>query len=154
MNDGFTRERLLAPFASVGIMSRVLNEAFNYSHNRNVFGDKIASYQFIKYRLTEMKLSLDTTQSLGHAALKKFIANSSMLGIASAAKMHASSQAFSTIEHAIKIFGSYGIQEGSVGDMLTSAMAGCIAGGTEEIHREAIYQDLYINYRKQLKRSC
>src|SRR5579863_3434780 len=131
MNDGFTRERLLAPFASVGIMARVLDESFNYALNRSVFGDKIASHQFIKHRLTEMKLSLDTTQSLGHAALKKFIANDSMLGIASAAKMYASSQAFNVVEHAIKIYGSYGIQEGSIGDILTSVMAACIAGGTE-----------------------
>lgn len=152
MNYGFTRERLFAPFAATGMMARVLDDTFKYAHERSVFDEKIGTYQFIKHRLTEMKLSLDTTQSLGHAALKSYVTNGGILGIASAAKMYSANQSLKTVEHAIRILGSYGIQEGSVGDLLTSAMAGVIAGGTEEIHREAIYQDLYLSYRKKLRK--
>lgn len=152
MNDGFTRERLLLSFVAAGVMKRILDDAFEYAHNRTVFENVIGSYQYVKQRLTDIKLSLDTTQSLGHACLKSFIANKSVMGLASEGKMYAASQALRSVENAIKIFGSYGIQQGSVGDLLTSVMGGTIGGGTEEIHREAIYQDLYLNYRKKLRK--
>ena len=88
LNAGFTRERILVSFLASGIMERVLDDAFNYAHNRKVFGENIANYQFIKFRLTEMKLSLDTTKGLGHAALKGFVTNGDIMGMSSAAKMY------------------------------------------------------------------
>ena len=149
--DGFTRERVLLPFIAAGMLRRELDEAFAHTQNRNIFNDKIGNYQYIKYRLTEMKVAIDTIQSLGHAVLKQFFMKKNVLGMASEVKMYAANQTINVIQHAIKIFGSYGLQEGSVGSLLTTAIGSSIAGGTEEVHRELMYQDMYINYYRLLK---
>jgi hypothetical protein len=45
------------------------------------------------------------------------------------------------------------VQEGKFDHLLLAAMCGTIGGGTEEMHRNTIYYDLYREYRKSKSRA-
>ena len=66
----------------------------------------------------------------------------------SLAKMYSAEKAVEVVANAIKIFGSHRIQQGDLDDLMMTSLAGTIAGGTEEMHREVIYQGMYRQYRR------
>lgn len=149
LHDAFTHERVLFSFGAIGLMERLIDNCLKHTLERTIFNKKISEYQSIQKRLTDMQISLETTRCVAHACLKKFMEGEDVSGISSVAKLYAAESAVQVAEHAIKIFGCYGIQEDSAGEILISAMAGTIGGGTEERQREAIYQSMYRDHRKK-----
>jgi alkylation response protein AidB-like acyl-CoA dehydrogenase len=149
----FTRERLLLPFLFTGVMQRVLEESVAFAHEREVFGKLLSEFQYTQRRLTDMKVALEVTRSLAHRALAVYLAGDDPSTESSIAKFLGANLATELIENAIKIHGSYGVQEGRFDYLLLTAMCGAIGGGTEEIQRNAIYHDLYRDYRKNRSRT-
>jgi alkylation response protein AidB-like acyl-CoA dehydrogenase len=153
LNAAFLRERLLLPFLFTGLMERILEEAVEYAHEREVFGKALAELQYTQRRLTDMKVALEVTRSLAHRALAGYMAGQDVSMEASIAKFYGANLATELVQNAMKIAGSYGVQEGELDYLLLSALCGTIGGGTEEIQRNTIYHGLYRSYRKKRTRS-
>jgi alkylation response protein AidB-like acyl-CoA dehydrogenase len=148
LNQAFLRERLLLPFLSTGLMERILDESMAHAHQREVSGKPLGEWQYAQRRLTDMKVALEVTRSLAHRALQTYLAGRDAHVEASIAKFHGANLATELVQHAIKLQGSYGVQEGKLDHLLMTAMCGTIGGGTEEVQRNTIYFDLYREYRK------
>jgi alkylation response protein AidB-like acyl-CoA dehydrogenase len=153
LNIAFTRERLLLPFLFTGVMQRILEESVAYAHEREVFGKLLSEFQYTQRRLTDMKVALETTRALAQRALAVYCAGADPSTESSIAKFLGANLAQELIENAIKIHGSYGVQEGKFDYLLLTALCGTIGGGTEEMHRNTIYYDLYREYRQTRSRT-
>ena len=66
------------------------------------------------------------------------------------AKIQASKALQLAANHAIQILGSYGLQEDRrYTQILADAAGGCIAGGTEEVHRRVIFNKMMREHASQ-----
>lgn len=148
MNEALLRERLLFPFAHLGGMGTLLKETFSYSMNRIVFKKPIGEFQYIRKRVTDMQIGLETARCMAHQALTKFLSGKDASMESSIGKLYSANVAIEIVTNAIKIFGSQRFQEGDLDEVLMSCMASSLAGGTEEMHREVIFQNLYRGYRR------
>lgn len=152
MNEAFVRERFLVPFGCIGLCERILDTLLEYTQERVIGKHPIAEYQYIKKRLTDIAIRLETMRAISHMGLKIFKEKNNMNLCASVCKHYSTRQMIDVCIDAIQTMGSYGLLENSVGKMLYTAMASTIAGGTEETHREEIFIAIYRRYRKN-KRS-
>lgn len=148
LNEAFFIERLLAPFMFAGAMERVLSMCMEYAQQRKVANVTIGDHQYIRKRITDIKINLELTKAIGHQALTKYIGGENASSDVSIGKSYGANALSEAAINAIKIFGSYGIVENPISELLASSVAACIAGGTEEMHREVIYLELYREYRK------
>lgn len=146
--DAFTRERVLAPFVFIGLMDRLTHEAFAYAQTRVVFDQPIGDFQYVRKRLTDMKIDLETTRAMAHLALGRYLSGEESGLEVSLAKMYSAAKATDAFTNAVKIFGSHRLEEGDLDELVMASLAGSIAGGTEEMHREVIYQSMYRQYRR------
>lgn len=153
LNEAFMRERLLVPFGCIGNIERILDTLIEYSQERKISNHAIADHQYIRKRLTDIAINLETIRGIAHMGLLAFKAKENLSLYASICKHYASNRAIDSCINAIQIMGSYGLLENSVGEHLLSAIGSTIGGGTEEIHREEIYAGIYRRYRKNKRLS-
>lgn len=142
------RERIMIPFAAVGLLDRLIRDGFAYAQDRVVFNQPIAGNQYVRKRLTDMQIAAETTRGVAHMALRKHLAGEDASMEASVAKVHACQAGISSALHVMQIFGSHGYREGLFDDILLSGVGAAIGGGTEEMQREMIYQSMYLRYRR------
>lgn len=149
LNTIFLRERLLLGFLYAGVMERIIDEVMERADSRKVFSKRIIEYQYIRRRLTDIQCCHEITQLLAHHALKKFMSGKECSLEASLSKFYGANLAVKAVLNAVKIFGSYGVQKGKFDHLVLSSIAASIGGGTEEIQREEILQNMYRSYRNK-----
>lgn len=155
LENAFIRERILIGFVCIGVTERILEIVFDFTQKRVVSGQIIANYQYIRKRITDILINLETTRAISHMTLEAFKNNKDVNFYASICKCYSADKSINSCINAVQAMGSYGLLEdieNSIGEHLTSAVASTVAGGTEEVHREAIYTALYRRYRKNRKK--
>ncbi len=154
LRNAFILERILSPFPMIGIVHNLIDKVFSYSRSRKVFGHPIGNNQHIQRRITDMKIGLDTLVALANSTLQKFSDKQDVSLEASLVKMYAAHILTETATNAVQIYGSYGLQEGiGFTEALLDGIAATIAGGTEEIHRSVIYEQMLRQYRRREHRT-
>lgn len=128
---------------SIGIAQAALKDAKKYALERKQFGQPIANFQAIQFKLADMATEIEASlQLLQHAALLK------SNGIpysqeASMAKLYASEMAVRVTNHALQIFGGYGYtKDFPVERYWRDARAMPIVEGTSEIQHLVIARHL------------
>jgi alkylation response protein AidB-like acyl-CoA dehydrogenase len=149
----FLRERLLAPWALLGKMGRVVQEALDYVQRRRQFGEAIASYQYVQDKIVTSFEALETSRLLAAAALDACAKGAPSHALASLAKYHAMESAAQVFKAMIEVHGSYGVQvDARLGEYLADALCASIAGGTREIHKRVLFDQLVLD-RARARRS-
>ena len=130
--------------AAVGLAQRALEEAIHYSQQRRQFGQALADFQAIQFKLADMATELEASRLLvyqaawmcdhGQKALKQ---KSSM------AKLFATEAAQRIVDQALQIHGGMGVVTGTVMEMLYRAVRALrIYEGTSEIQKLVIARSL------------
>ena len=128
---------------SLGIAEAALLEAIDYAKQRQQFGDSIANFQGVGFKLADMATSIEATKLLVYRA-----ANLQSLGkpcskAASMAKLFASKTAVEVTTEAIQIFGGYGYtKDYPVERYFRDAKVTEIYEGTSEIQKIVITKHL------------
>ncbi|NLG09295.1 MAG: acyl-CoA dehydrogenase [Deinococcales bacterium] len=144
--DGFkiamrTLDKTRIPVAAgaVGVLRRALDESRAYALEREAFGQPIARFQAIQFKLADMKIALETARwQTWHAA---WLADSGRphAEAAAIAKAYASDAAFAAAQEAINVFGGYGyMNEYPVEKLMRDVKLNQIYEGTNEIQRVVI----------------
>jgi len=148
--DGFaiamrTLDRTRIPVAagSVGVARRALDEALRYASQRHAFGQAIARFQAVQFKLAEMKIGIETARWQTYHAAWLADRGDPHGEAAAIAKAYASDMAFRSAEEALNVHGGYGyVNEYPVEKLMRDVKLNQIYEGTNEIQRVVIARGL------------
>jgi len=127
---------------ALGIAQAAFEEAFKYAHEREQFGQPIANFQAIQFKLSDMAMKIEASRLLVYkAAVLKDKGRASKY--CSMAKLFASETANWVANQAVQIHGGYGyVKEYPVERYFRDARVTEIYEGTSEAQRMVIYRNL------------
>jgi len=130
--------------AAVGLAQRALEEAIRYSQNRRQFGQKLAEFQGIQFKLADMATELEAARLLVYQAA--WINDHGQEGLkqkSSMAKLFATEAAQRIVDQALQIHGGMGVVVGTpVEQLYRDVRALRIYEGTSEIQKMVIARTL------------
>lgn len=137
--EGLNAERAVLAFGPLGIARRAIDEAIDYSQQREQFGTKIGNFQLIQEKLAYMFSRLEAVRLLAYEAAlmtKEKIVDPSY---AASSIMLASETATQIAKDALQIFGGYGYtSDFPLERLLRDAILYEIGAGTTEIRKIVI----------------
>ncbi|KPA90982.1 acyl-CoA dehydrogenase [Pseudomonas asplenii] len=136
-------ERALYGIIAAGLIDSMIRLAMSRSQQRQAFGQMIGSFQYIQGRLTDMKMSSIICRGLAYEALGLLERNHAEASIAcSTAKYQAAESLMRTAESLMQIHGHQGYCDPRIGKYLRDAAGLKIAGGTNDIQRVNIFNQM------------
>jgi alkylation response protein AidB-like acyl-CoA dehydrogenase len=129
---------------SVGVAQGALELATRYAKERQAFGQPIANFQAIQWKLADMQTEIDAARLLVWQAAAMRDQGIERLGrFSSEAKLYASEMANRVVYHAVQIHGSVGYsRESEIERLYRDARVLTIYEGTSEIQRMVIAREL------------
>jgi len=135
--------RIGVSFQAIGIAQSALNEAIKYSKERKQFGQLIANFQAIQFKLAEMATRIDAGRLLGYRAALLKDAGKPCHRESSMSKLFCSQTANYVCNEAVQIHGGYGyMKEYAVERYFRDARVTEIYEGTTEAQKMVISRDL------------
>ncbi len=139
LNNG----RIGIAFQSLGIAQAALEEAISYSKERHQFGQPIANFQAIQFKLAQMATRIDAGRLLAFRAASLKDAGENVAQEASMAKLFCSQMCNFVVNEAVQIHGGYGyMKEYAVERYFRDARACEIYEGTSEAQMMVISRQL------------
>lgn len=148
--DGFVQAlktlnggRITIAARSIGIAQAALDEAINYSQDRDQFGQSIADFQAIQHKVADMDTKTRAARLLMHDAADKKIRGADFIKEAAQAKLYASEVSREVANEGIQIHGGYGYTKDYPAERFyRDAKLNEIYEGTSEVLRNTIAQHL------------
>jgi len=124
---------------SLGIAKGAYEAAVNYAKERHQFGQAIAKFQGISFKLADMATNIQASELLTRKAGYLKDNNEKVSTLSAMAKYHASETAVSVSNDAVQVFGGYGyIKEFPVEKFYRDSKLCTIGEGTSEIQKLVI----------------
>lgn len=128
---------------SVGIAQRALEESVKYAKEREAFGQKIAEFQAIQWKIADMATEVDAARLLTYRAAAMKDEGVAHTKESSTAKLFASEAAHRAVDRAVQIHGGYGfIKDYIVEKLYRDQKITELYEGTSEIQRLVIARAL------------
>jgi len=141
--EGLDAGRLGIGAQAVGIARRALEHSIKYCAERRQFGQPIADFQAVQFKLADMATRTEAARALTHRAAARKDAGEDVTAFASMAKLFASETAMWVTTQAIQLFGGYGyMRDFPVEKLFRDAKVTEIYEGTSEIQRIVIARAL------------
>ncbi len=135
--------RITIAARSVGIAQAALDDALEYSQQREQFEQPISGFQSIQHKLADMDTKLECARLLMHQAADKKMRGETFIKEAAQAKLYASEISREVANEAIQIHGGYGYtKDFPVERYYRDAKLNEIYEGTSEILRNTIASQL------------
>jgi alkylation response protein AidB-like acyl-CoA dehydrogenase len=143
--SSLNRERLAISAMCTGMAQAALDVATEYTQSREQFGQPIKTFQAVRHHVAEMAIAVERARALMlQAALLETAGASSTLA-ASMAKIRASEAAVDAARLGMQVLGGYSYtMEYPMQRFLRDALIHPIAGGSNEIQRNIIAQELLL----------
>jgi alkylation response protein AidB-like acyl-CoA dehydrogenase len=143
--QGLENGRLGIAALAVGIAQAALEHALGYAAERRQFGQPIAEFEGMQFKLANMATRVEASRALMlQAAAAKDAGADTARRLSSMAKLFASEAAMYVTSEAVQVFGGYGyIKEYPVERLFRDAKVTEIYEGTSEIQRVIIARSLY-----------
>ncbi|MFC7045467.1 acyl-CoA dehydrogenase [Halobacteriaceae archaeon GCM10025711] len=146
--DGFVQAlktlnggRITIAARGVGIARAALEDALEYSKQRDQFGQAISEFQSIQHKLADMDMKVQAAKLLMHQAADKKIRGEDFIKDAAEAKLYASEVSREVANEAVQIHGGYGYtKDFPVERYYRDAKLNEIYEGTSEVLRNTIAQ--------------
>ena len=127
----------------VGIAQGAFDESVKYAKQRTQFGEPIANFQAIQWKLADMAVKIEAARILVHRAAWLKDRGEPFKKEASMGKLYASEAAMWVTTQAVQVHGGYGyIKDYPVERMFRDAKLCEIGEGTSEIQRLVIAREL------------
>jgi butyryl-CoA dehydrogenase len=124
---------------ALGIAQRALEESTKFSKEREAFGQKIAEFQAIQWKVADMATEIDAARLLTYRAAQMKDLGRRHTYESSVAKLFASEAAHRAVDSAVQIHGGYGfIKDYIVEKLYRDQRVTEIYEGTSEIQRLVI----------------
>lgn len=131
---------------SLGIARGAFEAALSYSKQREQFGQPIAKFQAIGFKLADMATQIEASRLLVQKSCHLKSTGAPVTKVSAMAKYYASEAAVRIATDAVQIFGGYGYtKDFPVEKFYRDAKLGTIGEGTSEIQKLVISRDLIRN---------
>ena len=141
--EGLDAGRLGIAIQAVAIARRAIEHSIKYCAERRQFGQPIADFQAVQFKLADMATRTEAARALAHRAAARKDAGEDVTAFASMAKLFASETAMWVTTQAIQLFGGYGyMRDFPVEKLFRDAKVTEIYEGTSEIQRIVIARAL------------
>src|SRR5580700_2702017 len=136
--SAFNTQRCLNPSISLGLAEGALEEAVKYAKERSVFGQAVADFQGMRWKIAEMYREIETARSVLYRACASADPFPDPL-LAAVAKVTCNEMALRVTSDAIQVHGGYGFtDEFPVSRFYRGARYGTLGGGTTETLKDLI----------------
>lgn len=142
-NAWLTAGRVMVAANCIGQAHRAHDLALHWAANRQQFGQRIANYQGISFKLADMATDIRAAELLTLFTAWKMDAGTMTEGDAGMAKLMASEVLGRVSDHAVQILGGMGLMDEGIAERLwRNARIERIWEGTSEIQRHIIGREL------------
>ncbi|MGI4860954.1 MAG: acyl-CoA dehydrogenase family protein [Janthinobacterium lividum] len=132
-------ERLTIAVTSIAGATAAFETTLEYTRNRKVFGNPVASYQNSRFKLAEMKAQIGIAQVYIDRCLELHLESKLTGDAAAAAKYWASELLCKVVDECVQLHGGYGFMlDYRIGRAYIDSRASRIYVGTNEIMKEVI----------------
>jgi len=139
----FNETRIMVAAQGVGIAQGALDRSIEYAQQREQFGQAIANFQAIQFKLAEMETRIEASRLMTHKAAWLADQGNPKPKASSKAKWFAGETAVDCADEAVQIHGGSGyVQEMDVERFYRDAKITEIYEGTKEIHKLIIARNL------------
>ena len=136
-------ERLIIAILSVSSAQAAFETTLEYTRDRKVFGEPVASYQNSRFKLAEMKAEIAIGQVFVDRCIEQVLINKLAPEAAATAKLWTSELLCKVVDEGLQLHGGYGyMMEYPIARAYVDSRAGRIYGGTNEIMKELIARSL------------
>lgn len=130
----FIIERMYAAYSSVGSCDRALERTRAYITEREVFGQPLATKQYVTFRLTELQAQVEMLRNHNAAVCEAYLAGEDITRGASIAKLTAGRLAREVADACIQFHGGMGYMEETwTARYFRDTRLGSIGGGADEV---------------------
>ena len=130
----FIIERMYAAYAAVGSCSRALERTRRYIAEREVFGQPLATKQYVTFSLTELQARVEMLRNHNMAVCEAYLAGEDITRGASIAKLTAGRLVREVADTCIQFHGGMGYMEETwTARFLRDNRLGSIGGGADEV---------------------
>jgi alkylation response protein AidB-like acyl-CoA dehydrogenase len=141
--DIISFDRLLYGLIAGSFLRPRLDEALDYASRRTAFGVPIADHQYVQGRLTDIRITIETSTAVSWAALDALIDGDRDSSLrCSVAKLVGSEGLAAAAQHLLALHGHLGYERGPVAKVMQDALGTLIAGGTSEMQRKNILNQM------------
>jgi alkylation response protein AidB-like acyl-CoA dehydrogenase len=139
-------DRLLYGVIAAAFIEPMVWQALQRAQEREAFKTKLADHEYIQGRITELEVLAQTVRWSSYAALDKLISGDRFASlVCSVAKLTGCEALCQATQHLMTIFGHLGYMEGQLTRFAADALGTRIAGGTAEMQRKNIFNQLVAN---------
>ena len=139
----FNENRIMVAANALGAAIGAFEIAYDYTHEREAFGQSIGEFQGIQWKLADMATKIETTRAAIYRAATRHQAGDDVRQLASIAKYHASEISEEVSSEAIQIHGGYGYtRDFPVEKFYRDTRVQKIVEGTSEIQKNIIYESI------------
>jgi acyl-CoA dehydrogenase len=143
LGNNLPQERLTIALGGAATAEAAINFAIEYTRERTVFGQAVASFQNSKFVLAECSAEATAARLVADAALVANDAGELSIADAARAKLFCTEVAGRVIDKCLQLHGGYGyITEYPIARLYTDTRVTRIYGGTSEVMKTIIAKDL------------
>jgi citronellyl-CoA dehydrogenase len=141
----FQEERLWAASSSINGMLRTLNDTIEYIRERKMFGQAVLDFQYVHYRLAELKTEIEALRALTYRACEMYVAGEDVTELASMAKLKSGRLRREVSDSCLQYWGGMGYTwDNPVSRAYRDGRLGSIGGGADEVMLGIICKYMHI----------
>ena len=130
----FQEERLWAAASSVPGMLRTLNDTIEYIRERKMFGQAVLDFQYVHYRLAELKTEIEALRALTYRACELYVDGGDVTELASMAKLKSGRLRREVSDACLQYWGGMGFTwDNPASRAYRDGRLGSIGGGADEV---------------------
>lgn len=135
--------RIYYGLVSANIVGPYLDDAMSYAANRNSFNSRIDAHQHVQKRLVDMRVGMERSKWLAYGALWQLLTDHPEAWMmCSIAKIVGAEDLITNATSLVKLYGSLGYHNGQVAELMKNALGFASVGGTEDMHRKNIFNQM------------
>jgi len=129
----FQEERLWAAASTVQGLSRNIQETIEYTRERIIFGQPVLDFQYVHYRIAELKTEIEALRALTYRACELYVSGEDVTELASMAKLKAGRLRREVSDALLQYWGGMGFTwDNPVSRAYRDGRLGSIGGGSDE----------------------
>jgi len=149
MLEGLDLERVFEGASNTGIAQACLDLAVEYAQEREVFGERLASYQMIQDKIARIATGVEMSRVMFYHLIRTLERGEDCTRAAAVLKLYSSEAAVEASREAVQILGGYGLmEEYPAARLYRDAKHHEIGAGTSEIQKIIIARETLKSARK------
>jgi citronellyl-CoA dehydrogenase len=130
----FQEERLWSAASTVQGLTRTIGDTIEYIRERKMFGQTVLDFQYVHYRLAELKTEVEALRALTYRACEMYVAGEDVTELASMAKLKGGRLRREVSDACLQYWGGMGYTwDNPVSRAYRDGRLGSIGGGADEV---------------------